>query len=658
MPQTESTDVPEAVQPTPEEERSFAGTTPAPEFPAGLDWLNTDRPLTLAELSGKVVLLDFWTYGCINCMHNFPGLKRLEAEFADELVVIGVHSAKFENEGQTENIRQIILRYDLEHPVVNDHEFVVWNTWGARAWPTLVLIDPLGNIVGGHSGEGVYQVFQPVIASVVEEFDQRELIDRTPLELKLEREGLPSTVLSFPGKVLADPSRERLFVADTNHNRVLQIELSSGTVQAVYGSGAAGLADGSGLAAEFHNPQGMALTEDGRLLYVADVDNHAIRTIDLESGDVSTLVGTGIQARQYPPSPGIAPTVELNSPWDLALDGDQMFIAMAGSHQIWRMGLNSGDVEPFAGSGREGWTDGFRPSAELAQPSGLVLGPHGRLYFADSEGSSIRWVDVMGDSSDVGTLVGSGLSLFDFGDVDGVGNEARVQHPLGIATDGEKLYIADTYNSKIKLLDPLSSEITTLWGEEHGWRDGAQPLFYEPGGLDLADGILYVADTNNHSIRMIELATGQTNTLVLSGIEQFSTPAQQQLGTELELPLQTLREGMGSAVLDVHTPTGYKFNDLAPSSIQWEAEGGVVISPELANLTVAEPMFPLEFDFAFAAGSGRLIADLTLYYCETDREQLCLIDQVRLALPIEVGNSGDDQASFEYQIPEPELPSG
>jgi thiol-disulfide isomerase/thioredoxin len=152
-------------------DRSFAGTTPAPEFPTGLDWLNIETPLTLENLKGKVVLLDFWTYGCINCIHIIPDLKKLEEKYADELVVIGVHSAKFDSEAITENIRNIVMRYELEHPVVNDENFEIWRSYAARAWPTLVLIDPAGNVVGNHSGEGIFEPFDEAIGGVIEEFD-------------------------------------------------------------------------------------------------------------------------------------------------------------------------------------------------------------------------------------------------------------------------------------------------------------------------------------------------------------------------------------------------------------------------------------------------------------------------------------------------------
>ena len=633
---------------------SLAATTPAPEFPDGLDWLNTDQPLSIADLRGKLVLLDFWTYGCINCMHNFPGLKQLEAEYANELVVVGVHSAKFENEGDTDNIRQIILRYDLEHPVINDNEFVVWNTWGVRAWPTLVLIDPRGNVVGGHSGEGVYPVFKPVIESLVNEFDDLQLLDRTPLELKLEKEGLPSTVLSFPGKVLANPDAGRLFVADTNHHRIIQADINTGQVTAVYGSGVVGLKDGDALEAQFYNPQGMELVGD--ILYVADVDNHAIRSIELNSGRVNTVAGTGNQASRYPPDAGLAPDVELNSPWDLALSGDDLFIAMAGSHQIWQLGLDDGVLEPVAGSGREGTLNGPRGGAELAQPSGLALGPADRLYFADSESSSIRWVDLVGDSLGVGILAGGDQNLFQFGDLDGVGTGALLQHPLAVVSDGELLYIADTYNSKIKRIDPVSGEVTTWLGEDHGWRDGDEPLFYEPGGLDLVGGVLYVADTNNHAIRTADLASGATTTLVLSGIEAFMPAADEYQGAVMALEPVEVAKGAGTIVIDVQTPEGYKFNDLAPTSLVWSVEGSIAEIPEEANVTVPDPTFPMQFDVSFSEGSGALIADLNLYYCEVEAQALCLFDQVRLRLPLFVGGENGSVAGLTYEIPKPDLP--
>ncbi len=496
--------------------RSYAGTEPAPEFPA-LDWLNTGRPLTVADLRGKVVVLDFWTYGCINCQHVIPDLKRLEEKYAGELVVVGVHSAKFEHEGDTDNIRQIVLRYELEHPVLNDKDFILWRTYGVRAWPTLAIIDPAGNVVGQHSGEGIYDLFDQVIGGLVAEFDARGQIDRAPLDLELEQEGWEEGDLAFPGKVLADAEGSRLFVADSNHNRVLVAHLETYEVQHVIGGPGSGFSDGDFSTARFYRPQGMALSADGRTLYVADTENHAIRAVDLEDGRVRTIAGTGKQTRTYPGREGRGTEVALNSPWDLELLGDDLYVAMAGSHQLWHMDLSGGVIGPWAGSGREGINGGALSSASLAQPSGLTTDGDW-IYFADSEASAIRAASLEAGGL-VRRIVGTGL--FDFGDADGMGDTVRLQHPLGVVyspSDG-LLYVADTYNSKIKAVDPESREARTfVGGEGQGSRDGTEPLFYEPGGVDLAEGRLYVADTNNHAIRVVDLATGETATVVFQGL--------------------------------------------------------------------------------------------------------------------------------------------
>jgi thiol-disulfide isomerase/thioredoxin len=492
--------------------QSYAGTYRAVEFPQGLDWFNTGRPLTIRELKGKVVILDFWTYGCINCMHAIPDLKKLEDEYPEELVVIGVHSAKFTNEGDSDNLRKIILRYGLKHPVVNDREFKVWNRWGVRAWPTLIIIDPAGMVSGLHSGEGVYALFKPVIESLVAEFDARGLLDRNPLNLKLE-EGEAVTGLLFPGKVLADEAGGRLFISDSGHNRVLVTGLKTGQILEEIGTGQPGMADGSFKAAAFRNPQGTALSSNGKLLYIADTDNHAIRTIDLGCRTVSTLAGDGKQTSAYPMGEGKLPGIELNSPWDVELIGNNLYIAMAGAHQLCRIDLDEGYLRTFAGSGREGVADGPLSFAELAQPSGLAYDGKGRLYFADAEGSSIRWADINDARPEVHTLAGSGFSLFDFGDKDGRGNKARFQHALGVAWYNGRLYVADTYNHKIKSINPETGDVNTLAGGSKDTCNLDGACFYEPGGLSTAGDNLYIADTNNHIIREFDLVTHKASVI-------------------------------------------------------------------------------------------------------------------------------------------------
>lgn len=620
------------------------------EFPDDLEWLNTDQPLTIAGLRGKLILLDFWTYGCINCLHNFPELKRLEAEYPNELVVIGVHSGKFTNERETENIRQVIVRYGLDYPVINDKNLTIWNLWNVRAWPTLVLVDPSGTLAGLHVGEGVYRVFKPLINNLIIEAENRGRLDRTPLQHRLEREGMPATVLSFPGKILADPAGGRLFIADTNHNRIVIADPETGDVLDVIGSRQREFRDGDFASAGFATPQGMALAPDGRTLYIADSGNHAIRRADLEARTVTTLAGTGAQARMYPPVAGIAPDIALSSPWDMALGGDRLYIAMAGSHQIWALSLASQQVMPFAGSSHEGTTDGPRLESDLAQPSGLALDGAGRLYFADSESSSIRWTETSLTGS-VGTLAGGGRNLFSFGDLDGVGRDARLQHPLSVAFAGGMLYIADTYNNKIKRIDPQTGAVQTIAGGEHGWQDGPEPRFYEPSGLSIAGGKAYIADTNNHAVRVLDLATGTASTLVLKGIERFNPSPDDDhfAGTIIELEPAAVTGGAGQVRLAITLPDGYKVNDQAPSAVTWHTDANAVTLPADADRSLAGLSFPLDLPASFTS-DGTLTADLTVIYCKAITPDLCLIEEVRLVAPFTLADGAPAVLELRHEV--------
>ena len=634
-------------------EQSYAGTVPAPEFPQDLDWLNTSEPIEMAQLRGKIVLLDFWTYGCINCIHIIPDLKQLEEEYAAELVVIGVHSAKFLNEGETENIRQVVQRYEVEHPVVNDRDFQIWQTWGAQAWPTIALVDPAGNVVGMHAGEGVYETVQPVIEALVAEFDDQ--LDRTPIEVTPESANQANTVLSFPGKVAVGDGL--LFISDTGHHRVLAADPDSGEIVAVYGNGTAGFEGGAALTAEFDSPQGLAFDETARTLYVADTNNHAIRSIDIASGDVTTLTGTG--QLSWPPAAGLLADARLNSPWGLTLNDGSLWIAMAGFHQIWVADLDGGVISPAVGSSLEGVANGSLADAQLAQPSGLVFDGTGRLYFADSESSSIRWADPTVAAGGTGTLAGTDVNLFDFGDVDGIGTEARLQHPLGIVWDNVTgdLIIADTYNSKLKRIDPASGTTSTYLGSTQGWADGPEPLFYEPGGLAISDRVLFVADTNNHAIRTVDLENGTTSTLVLYGIEHFTPPPGDDAfpGTIVTLAPVSVATGPGSIELAIELPDGYKVNEEAPSSVSFVIAGAVasVTDGDVQSLTGAK--LPVEIAVEFHGGEGLITADVTLLYCRNDSEGLCVIEQIRFNQPVVVGESGSDHLVLPHQVTVPEF---
>lgn len=473
----------------------------APELEGGSGWFNTDKPITLAELKGKIVLLDFWTFCCINCMHVIPDLIRLEKKYPKELVVVGVHSAKFNNEKDSDAIRQAILRYDIEHPVVNDSEFKIWNKYGARGWPHFTLIDPDGNIVGHASGEGQYETFVKAIDATIKKFEGK--INTTELKLGLERNKQKPGALAFPGKVLA--TADKLYIADTKHHRVL-ITDHAGKVLEVIGGPEEGNKDGDYASARFDEPQGMVVKDS--TLYVCDRQNHTIRKIDLAAKTVKTIAGTGQQGSHLPG--GEALKVGLNSPWDLALDGARLFVAMAGNHQIWVLDLVKGTIMPFSGTGRENILDGAHATANFSQPSGLSIN-EGKVYVADSEISAVREVE-LDPAGKVRTIVGTGL--FDFGDKDGTGDAALLQHCIGLGWHQGVLYVADSYNHKIKTIDPKTRAVKTFLGDgKKGLEDGAKPRFHEPNGLSGWGDKLFIADTNNHAIRVCDLKTGTVSTL-------------------------------------------------------------------------------------------------------------------------------------------------
>ncbi len=503
----------------------FVQRLPVRPFPQNVEWINS-RPLDLRELRNRFVLLDFWTLGCINCMHQIPELKRLEKTWQNELVVIGVHSGKFAGEKVTRSIREASRRYGVEHPVVNDSQFAIWNSFGIQAWPSLVLIDPEGYAVWGHSGEATYEQIDAVLRRAAPYYRVARLLDNTPLALAKSSEQT-ATVLRFPGKILADQAGQRLFIADSGHHRIIVTQFD-GKLLATIGSGTAGRADGDYANAQFDSPQGLALLGDN--LYVADTWNHSIRKIDLAAQRVSTIAGNGRQNREALPFTSRRPlATALSSPWDVLIHKDTLFIAMAGLHQLWSMRLDGSAISVYAGTGIEDIVDGpikprrlYQPGfAAMAQPSGLTSDGT-RLYVADSEGSSIRALrlDAKGDMQTVvGTAHLPAARLFAFGDVDGRGNEVRLQHPLGVAWYEGRLYVADTYNHKIKVIDPVSGQTRTLVGSKLVGMTDEPPTFNEPGGIAAADGKLVIADTNNHAIRVIDLRNAnRVNTLSIKGL--------------------------------------------------------------------------------------------------------------------------------------------
>lgn len=636
-------------------------------LPTDVDWINTAGPLRLEQLRGKFVLLDFWTYCCINCMHILPELKKLERAYPDTLVVIGVHSAKFETEQDSQNIAEAVLRHDVEHPVVNDHNREIWKLFGVRAWPTLLLIDPEGYAVWGQSGETTFEKLDAVIRRGLPYYRKKGVLDETPLRFELEAHSAAKTPLRFPGKVLADDSGERLFIADSGHHRIV-VATADGQLVDTIGSGTRGAADGDFASASFNQPQGMAFS--GGELYLADTENHLIRRIDLRKRRVETIAGTGRQNRQRPVfgRSGRPRNLALSSPWALYLVEENLYIAMAGSHQIWRMDLSRNTLGPYAGNGREDIVDGpLLPDeayqmgfASFAQPSGLASDGTW-LYVADSEGSSIRAVP-LDPRREVHTVVGTAdlrsARLFTFGDVDGPASRARLQHPLGVVFVNDMLYVADTYNNKIKRIDPTTGRVETVAGTaEPGLADNPAQ-FDEPAGISAARSKLYVADTNNHAIRVIDPEAGfHVSTLEIEALDapaadtESNAPADFQADAihKLEPVRISGAEGRVPIEAELDLPRGYKLNTAAPLSYRIDA-----VDPPEENATplVAEerlgvwgrseePKLPLvlEIPLRQRAGSQTIRISLVYYYCQEGNEGLCKAGSVAWEVPLRLDDN-------------------
>ncbi|MGW1539259.1 NHL domain-containing thioredoxin family protein [Streptomyces sp. NPDC002309] len=426
----------------------------APELIGKGGWLNTGgKQYSLADLRGRVVILDFWTFCCINCLHVVDELRELEERHRDTLVVVGVHSPKFVHEADHAAVADAVERYGVEHPVLDDPELGTWKQYAVRAWPTLVVIDPEGYVVAQHAGEGHVHAIERLVTELEAEHSAKGTLRRGDGPY-VAPEPEP-TVLRFPGKALLLPGGTFL-VSDTTRHQLVELAEDGESVVRRIGSGARGFSDGPAEAASFNEPQGLALLDDGSVV-VADTVNHALRRLDLSSGEVTTLAGTGKQWMQGDAASGPAREVNLSSPWDVALFGGRVWIAMAGVHQLWAYDPVGGAVAVAAGTTNEGLVDGPGPEAWFAQPSGLAATPE-RLWLADSETSALRWVDLDGA---VHTAVGTGL--FDFGHRDGPAGQALLQHPLGVTAlpDGS-VAVSDTYNHALRRFDPATGEVTTL----------------------------------------------------------------------------------------------------------------------------------------------------------------------------------------------------
>ncbi|PBC62317.1 alkyl hydroperoxide reductase [Streptomyces sp. Tue6028] len=583
----------------------------APELIGKGGWLNTGgKDVTLAELRGKCVVVDFWTFCCINCLHVLDELRELEEKHRDTVVIIGVHSPKFVHEAEHQAVVDAVERYGVEHPVLDDPELDTWKQYAVRAWPTLVVIDPEGYVVAQHAGEG----HAHAIARLVEELETEHEAKGT-----LRRGDGPyvapepePTVLRFPGKALALPNGN-LLVSDTTRHQLVELAEDGESVIRRIGSGARGFVDGTAAEAGFSEPQGLALLDDGTVV-VADTVNHALRRLDLASGEVTTLAGTGRQWWQGSPTSGPAREVDLSSPWDVAVFGGRVWIAMAGVHQLWAYDPARGTVGVAAGTTNEGLVDGPAEEAWFAQPSGLAATAD-RLWLADSETSALRWVDLDGT---VHTAVGTGL--FDFGHRDGPAGQALLQHPLGVTAlpDGS-VAVSDTYNHALRRYDPATGEVTTLATDVREPSDAVlvgddivvvESARHRLTRLRLPEEAVRVEAVAHHTRRAAtEVAPGELRLDVI-----FQAPAGQKLDT---------RYGPSTRLLVSSTPPGL-------------LRGGEGAGTDLSRVLELDPAVP----------EGVLHVSAMAASCDDDPANeypACHVHQQDWGVPVRLTASGTDR---------------
>lgn len=517
------------------------GGTEAHDFPKGLEWFNVSEGLSLAQhLKGKIVLLDFFTYCCINCMHVLVELEVIEKKISieDGLVVIGVHSAKFTNERSSKNVLSAVQRYNIMHPVINDVTLRMWHDMGITCWPSLIMLGPSGQPLAVFVGENHKDEILLYTKVAIAHFKSLNQISSHGLPLKPAHHLLPFSKegLLFPGKltVLQMEQGTKLVISDSGNNRIV-ITNEHGRVEHVIGGCNQGFKDGNFENAKFNSPQGVCVLNN--IIYVADNNNHAIRKIDLTKKLVSTIAGTGSQGGDRNGG-GHGTDQALSSPWDVAIYHHEyngtvtpvLLIAIAGTHQIWALFLEdtvwwkkkkytAGTCAAIVGSGREeNRNNNYPHAAGLAQPSGIAVVQECKVAFlADSESSTIRRLHL--DSGQVSAVCGGDknpANLHSFGDVDGKEHSAKLQHPLGVTWNhsDKRIYVADTYNHKIKSVDIATGHCKTLFGDgkpDHTFN------FNEPSGLAVnPDGnILYVADTNNHVLKIIDLKNGKISTMAI-----------------------------------------------------------------------------------------------------------------------------------------------
>lgn len=618
-----------------------------------LDWINVSKHLTNKDLENRVVLLDFWTYACVNCMQVLPEIQKLEEQFGDKITVIGIHSGKFNNEKNTVAIRNAVLKYNIKHAVVNDADFKIWKNFGVEAWPTLILINPKGDVEKVYAGEGNANAITNDVKKLISKYSLQ--LSKTDLPIALESAKAVGHVLQYPAKIAYAKNfsyknivkTSALLIADSSANKI-DIASLNGAILLEVGSGQAGFRDGDISSAQFKSPKGLLYRDN--ILYVADTGNNALRKVDFKNNQVSTLIGTGVRGLPINSEISVknaAKNFDLASPWDLEFFPDQnnIIIANAGTHQLIKYNITQAKLSPFAGSGSEDIVDGKYPRNALAQTSGLsAFG--GKLYFVDSETSSLRVADKNGE---VKTLVGKGL--FVFGHQNGSASVALMQHPVGLVADDTGVYIADTHNNIIRKYNLATGTLSDYSGNMRGDGLGSakNTSYNEPEAIISVLDKFYIADTNNNRIVTLNRASG--NSVLLDTVPPLKMPKEgmlEYLPNLEKIPSQIVKSDSDVTLSFVMKP-GWKINESAPSffnlvEIRNKKEATLISRMDWSVIKSGSVKLPK------LSSKREYYLQGAVYYCQDKANALCLIRSYQQKLLPKKSSKNDKiQIEFIYQ---------
>lgn len=584
-------------------------------------WFNLSKNLKVEDLEGRLVLLDFWTYACIDCLQSVPEIKALQERFGDKLLVIGVHSGKFPSEKNPQSIREAVIKYDINYPVIDDSDLKIWNQFNVKAWPTVVLISPRGKVEARFEGANKYDALFSKVKKLIRKYDF--MIDPKPLPVVLEKNKIAHNILNFPTKIeyaknlkYQDKSGPALIISNSSDNNIIISSLGGRIIDKI-GNKEVGLKDGNFKDASFNHPTGLLYQDN--ILYVADRGNNAIRKVDFVKGEVTTIIGFGGIRGDIIKDKIAAKDVKLSSPEDLQFfpNQDSIIIANLGTNQLLKYDVKNNMISPFAGDGKRDMVNGIYPKNSLAQPSGLSVAKN-KLYFVDAYSSALRSVDEAGR---VETLIGQGLDKF--GNKNGKKSEALMQNPLGIYADKNAIYVADSYNHMVRKYDYSSQSMSTYSGNGVKSDDIGQTTSYnEVSDIIFVDNKAYIVDSHNNRI----VVKNGSKTAILDILPALRLPQDgllEYLPNLEKLPNSTIKSNE-PINLAIRMDDGWKINEAAPSFFNLvEISGG-----KEANLIAS-------YDWNMVKSGSIKLPKMspvkqyylqgTVYYCEDREDALCFI---------------------------------